>query len=50
MSHLLLETWQIHDRINLYVLDAVDAGSLDNHSASKGRSVVNSSLTSTTFA
>jgi uncharacterized damage-inducible protein DinB len=39
MSHPLLETWQIHDRINLYVLDAVDAGSLDNHSASKGRSV-----------
>ena len=35
----LLETWQIHDRINLYLLDAVDAASLDSHSASKGRSV-----------
>ena len=35
----LLETWQIHDRINLYLLDAVDASSLDSHSASKGRSV-----------
>src|SRR5215467_5913678 len=35
----LLETWQIHDRINLYLLDAVDPASLDNHSASKGRSV-----------
>lgn len=35
----LLETWAIHDRINLYLLDAVDAPSLDNHSASKGRSV-----------
>ena len=35
----LLETWQIHDRINLYLLDAVDPSSLDSHSASKGRSV-----------
>jgi uncharacterized damage-inducible protein DinB len=35
----LVETWQIHDRINLYVLDAVDSSSLDSHSASKGRSV-----------
>jgi uncharacterized damage-inducible protein DinB len=35
----LLETWQIHDRINLYVLDAVDPSSLESHSASKGRSV-----------
>jgi uncharacterized damage-inducible protein DinB len=35
----LLETWQIHDRINLYLLDAVDPHSLDSHSASKGRSV-----------
>ncbi len=35
----LLETWQIHDRINLYLLDAVNDASLDSHSASKGRSV-----------
>lgn len=35
----LLETWQIHDRINLYLLDAVDSGSLDAQSASKGRTV-----------
>jgi uncharacterized damage-inducible protein DinB len=35
----LVETWQIHDRINLYLLDAVDPASLDSHSASKGRSV-----------
>ena len=35
----LVETWQIHDRINLYLLDAVDTQSLDSHSASKGRSV-----------
>ena len=35
----LIETWQIHDRINLYLLDAVDPVLLDSHSASKGRSV-----------
>jgi len=35
----LVETWQIHDRINLYLLDAIDPASLDSHSASKGRSV-----------
>src|SRR5215213_3682917 len=35
----LLETWQIHDRINLYLLDAVDPASLDSHSSSKGRNV-----------
>ncbi len=39
MPHPLVETWQIHDRINLYLLDAVDSSSLDSHSASKGRSV-----------
>ena len=38
-NNQLLETWQIHDRINLYLLDAVDPSSLDSHSASKGRSV-----------
>lgn len=35
----LVETWEIHDRINLYLLDAVDPQSLGSHSASKGRSV-----------
>ena len=35
----LLETWQIHERINLYLLDAVEAESLASYSASKGRSV-----------
>lgn len=39
MSNQLMETWQIHDRINLYVLEAIDAESLSSHSASKGRSV-----------
>lgn len=35
----LLETWQIHDRINLYLLDSIEVESLSSHSASKGRSV-----------
>ncbi|HET9478971.1 MAG TPA: DinB family protein [Pyrinomonadaceae bacterium] len=35
----LVETWQIHDRINLYLLDAIAPESLNSHSASKGRSV-----------
>jgi len=39
MENQLLETWQIHDRINLYLLDAIDPTSLESHSASKGRSV-----------
>jgi uncharacterized damage-inducible protein DinB len=38
-NNQLLETWQIHNRINLYLLDAIDASSLGSHSASKGRSV-----------
>jgi uncharacterized damage-inducible protein DinB len=38
-NNQLVETWQIHDRINLYLLDAVDPQSLGSHSASKGRSV-----------
>src|SRR6266404_6359453 len=39
MDKQLLETWQIHDRINVYLLEAVDSASLESHSASKGRSV-----------
>jgi uncharacterized damage-inducible protein DinB len=35
----LAETWAIHDRINIYLLDAVAPESLQSHSASKGRSV-----------
>jgi uncharacterized damage-inducible protein DinB len=34
-----LETWEIHSRINLYLLDAVEAAVLASISASKGRSV-----------
>jgi len=35
----LLETWDIHNRINLYLLDAVSPAALTSFSASKGRSV-----------
>jgi uncharacterized damage-inducible protein DinB len=34
-----LETWDIHNRINLYVLDAVEPAALSSLSASKGRNV-----------
>lgn len=34
-----LETWNIHNRINLYLLDAVEPASLRSVSASKGRNV-----------
>ncbi|HVS91592.1 MAG TPA: DinB family protein [Mucilaginibacter sp.] len=36
---VLTETWQIHNRINVYLLDAIDEGSLKDISASKGRNV-----------
>lgn len=36
---LILEVWQIHDRINLFLLEAVEEKDLANTSASKGRSV-----------
>lgn len=34
-----LQTWDIHNRINLYLLDALDAAALSSLSASKGRNV-----------
>jgi len=34
-----LETWDIHNRINLYLLDSVAPAALGSYSASKGRSV-----------
>lgn len=34
-----LETWQIHNRINLYLLDAIETPALRSLSASKGRTV-----------
>lgn len=39
MEEQLLETWQIHNRINLYLLDAIDSKHLSTVSASKGRTV-----------
>jgi uncharacterized damage-inducible protein DinB len=35
----LTETWQIHNRINIYLLDNIDEACLKDCSASKGRSV-----------
>ena len=34
-----LETWDIHNRINLYLLDALEATALASQSTSKGRNV-----------
>ena len=39
LSEQLLDTWNIHDRINLYLLDAISPDALTGVSASKGRSV-----------
>lgn len=35
----LLDTWEIHNRINLYLLDAMDPEHLGDTAASKGRTV-----------
>jgi uncharacterized damage-inducible protein DinB len=35
----LLEAWDIHNRINLYLIDAIEAKLLYSQSASKGRNV-----------
>lgn len=35
----MVETWNIHNRVNLYLLDAVSPKALDGVSASKGRTV-----------
>ena len=35
----LIETWEIHNRINLYLLEAIKEGHLNDVSASKGRNV-----------
>ena len=39
MPNQLVDTWNIHNRINLYLLDAIDKSALGSHAASKGRSV-----------
>jgi uncharacterized damage-inducible protein DinB len=35
----LIDAWEIHNRINIYLLDAIDPGHLTDLSASKGRTV-----------
>jgi uncharacterized damage-inducible protein DinB len=39
MENQLLETWNLHNRINLYLLEAISEAALSGLSASKGRSV-----------
>ena len=39
VTEQLLETWNIHNRICLYLLEAIDSDSLDDVGATKGRSV-----------
>lgn len=39
MEEQLLDTWHIHNRVNLYLLEAVKAEALNAVSASKGRTV-----------
>ena len=39
LDEQLLETWNIHARVNLYMLDAIKSEALSGVSASKGRSV-----------
>jgi uncharacterized damage-inducible protein DinB len=39
MDDQLIEAWQINDRINAYVLDAIADDSLSCYSASRGRAV-----------
>jgi uncharacterized damage-inducible protein DinB len=39
MESQLIETWQIHNRINLYLLDSIKPEALGALSASKGRNV-----------
>lgn len=39
MEEQLVETWEIHARINLYLLDAIPPEALRDVSASKGRTV-----------
>jgi uncharacterized damage-inducible protein DinB len=39
MENQLIETWQIHHRIHLYMLSAIDQNSLQDVASSKGRTV-----------
>jgi uncharacterized damage-inducible protein DinB len=39
MEDQLIETWEIHNRVNLYLLDAIPDAALANVAGSKGRMV-----------
>lgn len=39
MSNHLIETWQIHNKINLYLLNAIDEEHLSSAALSKGKTV-----------
>jgi uncharacterized damage-inducible protein DinB len=39
MQEQLIETWQVHNRINLYLLESIPSEALADVSASKGRTV-----------
>src|SRR5882672_7176366 len=39
ITNPIVETWEIHNRINLYVLDAIGPDSLSDVSPAKGRTV-----------
>jgi uncharacterized damage-inducible protein DinB len=39
LENQIIDTWDIHNRINLYLLDAIPAAALSDISASKGRTV-----------
>lgn len=39
MVEQIIETWNIHNRINLYLLESINEASLNDISASKGRTV-----------
>src|SRR5688500_11232857 len=39
MEEQIVDTWRIHNRINLFVLDAIADGGLDDSAVQKGRTV-----------
>src|SRR5215208_2654538 len=39
MGDQILDTWDVHNRINLYLLDAIGQGELTSQLSSKGRNV-----------
>ena len=39
MEEQIIDTWRIHNRINLYLLRAIDPAALDDSAVAKGRTV-----------